>query len=146
MELALGVFALMVPVAIAVMSFGPWLQRVTFARHAAAEVSRAVVVADGESAAALSQISTMAANHGYSASEVRVGLCGAAPIPVAAGGSTSCPPALLRGTGIRARVEIDVPLLVLPWRDGAGNPVTVGGVAAAAEHESLVDLYRSVGG
>lgn len=144
LELALGVLLLMVPVTVAVMSFGPWLERLAFARLAAAETSRAVVVAGGDVEPAMLQIATMASNRGYPGARVRVGLCGATPMPVAAGGASACAIPPERNGSVRARVEVDVPLLVLPWRHDGGT-VTVGGLEAAAEHESLVDLYRSLG-
>jgi hypothetical protein len=144
LELALGILVLMFPVALAIMSFGPWMERTVFARQAAAELSRSVVIAEGDTEGALGQIAAMVVNHGYGPGDVRVGLCGAAPTPVIAGGATACPPTLSRGAAVRARVEVEVPLVVLPWSRG-GDPVTVGGLAVSAEHESLVDLYRSAG-
>jgi len=144
-ELAAGVLLLMVPVALAAMSFGPWLERLTFARLAAAEASRAVVLADGDPVEALVQLTTMTANHGYDPAEVAVGLCGATPVSLAGGGATACPAVLEAGDQVLARVEVAVPLVVLPWNDDGGDRVTVGGHVASAEHVSYVDLYRSVG-
>lgn len=140
LELALGVGLLMIPMAMIVLSFGPALEMRAFVRQAAAEASRAVVISDGETATAMAQIATMAANHGFDASEVRVGLCGAAPAAVSSGGAAACPAPLQRDQTVVARVEMDIPLIVVPGI-GAG----VGGVEVWSEHQSLVDLYRSVG-
>jgi hypothetical protein len=145
LELALGVGLLMIPVALAVLSFGPWMERRTFARLAAAEASRSVVVDDGATRVAFDQIAAMATNHGFDLDAVRIGLCGATPRALSAGGASACPLVLTRGSSVVARVEVDVPLIVLPWRDGSGNRAAVGGVVTSFEHESFVDLYRSTG-
>jgi hypothetical protein len=144
-ELAAGVLLLMVPVALAVMSFGPWLERVSFARLAAAQASRAVVMADGDGSEALVQLAAMTDNHGYDPGDVWVGLCGATPRPLTDDGASACPTPLPRGGSVTARVEVNVPLIVLPWRDDTGQTVAVGGNTVVAGHESFVDLYRSVG-
>lgn len=146
LEMALGMGLLMVPVAMLVMSLGPGLERRSFVRLAAAEASRAVVIADGETSAALIQVAAMAANHGYSAGEVRMGLCGAVPAPLSTGGASLCPAALQRGATVVATVVMEIPLVVLPFANEAGTQATVGGVDMAASHASYVDLYRSTGG
>jgi hypothetical protein len=136
----------MIPVALAILSFGPWMERRTFARLAASEASRAVVIADGATQGAFDQVTAMTANHGFDTASVRIGLCGATPRALSAGGASACPVTLGRGTSVRARVEVDVPLIVLPWRDPSGVSASVGGVVTWFEHESFVDLYRSTGG
>jgi hypothetical protein len=145
---------LLIPAALAVLSFGPWIERRTFVRLAAAEVSRAVVLADGSADVAMSQVAAMAANHGLDLGTVRVGVCGAAPVPLSAGGASACPDPLPRGgstggvvTGfpVTATVEVDVPVVVLPWGGGSGGPATVGGVVTSWTHISTTDLYRSIG-
>lgn len=144
LELALGILVLMVPLAVAVMSFGPWLERETFAAQVAAQASRSVVVDQGDVASAFRHAAATAANHGLEPGDVRVGLCGAPPVSLEAGAASDCPDVLQRGDVVHARVEVDVPIVVLPWI-GGGENVVVGGVVAVAEHASLVDLYRSVG-
>jgi hypothetical protein len=139
LELALGIGLLMLPVAMLVFSFGPALQMRSFVRLSAAEASRAIVISDGDTATAFTQIATMASNEGFDPSQVRVGLCGAAPAPLSGGGSAACPSPLPRGVEVVARVEIDVPLIIVP-----GIGASVGGFPVWAEHGSLVDLYRSV--
>ncbi|MDH4119545.1 MAG: hypothetical protein OEW30_19340, partial [Acidimicrobiia bacterium] len=71
LEMALGIGLLMLPMALLVLSIGPGLEMRSFVRLAAAEASRAIVIADGDTSVAVIQISTMAANHGYAVSEVR---------------------------------------------------------------------------
>lgn len=147
LELALGVGVLMIPVALAVLSFGPALERRTFARLAAAEAARAVVVSGGDSAAAIAQISAMASNHNIPLGDVRVGLCNAAPGTLP-GGASACPAELLPAAAeaapgsrpmVEAVVEIDIPLINL----GFWN-TSVGGVTISFEHQAPVDLYRSL--
>jgi len=135
---------LMLPMALLVLSIGPGLEMRSFVRLAAAEASRAIVIADGDTSVAVIQISTMAANHGYAVSEVRVGMCGATPAPLSAGGASACPGTLPRGGRIAVRVEMDIPLIVLPLRDGASS-ASVGGVPVWSVHESFVDQFRSIG-
>lgn len=145
LEMVLGIGLLMVPVAMLVLSIGPILERRNFVRLAAAEASRAVVIADGDVSEAVVQVAAMAANHGYDPATVRLGLCGSVPAAVSAGGSSACPAALSRDAVVVASVEMDVPLVVLPFSDGGGQ-VSVGGGAISSSHASYVDLYRSTGG
>lgn len=145
LELALGVGLLMVPIAMLVLSFGPILERRNFVRLAAAEASRAVVLSDGQFEDAMLQVAAMAAGHGYEAEEVRVGLCGSQPVPVSNGGSSACPMTLQRDGMVEATVEMDLPLVVLPFT-GEGGRVSVGGRRISSSHSSFVDLYRSTEG
>jgi hypothetical protein len=146
LEMALGVGLLMVPVAMLVMSFGPGLERRSFVRLAAAEASRSVVISDGDVATAMAQVSAMASNHGYPLGEVSVGLCGASPAPLSAGGASACPPTLTRDDTVVATVVMEIPLVALPFTSAAGERASVGGVSVSASHASYVDLYRSTGG
>lgn len=147
LELALGVGLLMIPVALAVLSFGPALERRTFARLAAAEAARAVVVSGGDSAAAIAQVAAMATNHDIPFGDVGIGLCNAAPAPLPEG-SSACPAALLPAAatsvaGSRPMVEADVTILV-PLIDLGFWNTSVGGVTLGFRHEAPVDLYRSL--
>lgn len=146
LEMVLGVGLLMVPVAMLVVSFGPGLERRSFVRLAAAEASRAVVISDGDVVTAMAQVSAMASNHGYPPGEVSVGLCGAAPAPLSAGGASACSPTLTRDDTVVATVVMEIPLVALPFANEAGDRASVGGVSVSASHASYVDLYRSTGG
>lgn len=132
-ELALGVGLLLLPVALVVMSFGPWLERRVVAEAAASEASRAAVLAldhssGGRSAAAI------AAAYGLEAESVRLGWCGASPAsPGTFAGS--CP--LTRGSVVEARVEVWAPLFTTPWGE-------VGGLWVGSTHSEWVDVYRSL--
>jgi hypothetical protein len=145
LEMALGVGLLMVPVAMLVLSFGPGLERRSFVRLAAAEASRAVVISDGEVTGAMAQLAAMASNHGYLPGEVAVGLCGAVPAPLSAGGASACPASLSRDDIVVATVEMEIPLVLLPFVSDGGGRASVGGVVVSASHASYVDLYRSTG-
>jgi hypothetical protein len=146
-ELALGVLLILVPVALMVLSFGPWLERRSFVRVAAREVARFYITSDGADPSP--QLLAMAAT--YRIDSVRLGLCGAKPAEFHSDGgiASDCPPldqvADLgeAGGGVSASVEVDVPLFVLPWSDAGGHRRTVGGVVVSATHTEYVDLYRS---
>lgn len=132
-ELALGVGLLLLPVALAVMSFGPWLERRVVAEAAASEAARAAVLsldhASGSSSAA-----ALAAAHGLGPELVKLGWCGASPADVGSSAG-SCP--LTRGSAVEVRVEIWAPLFTTPWGD-------VGGLWVGSTHSEWVDLYRSL--
>jgi hypothetical protein len=146
-ELALGVLLILVPVALMVLSFGPWLERRSFVRVAAREVARFYITSDGADPSP--QLLAMAGT--YRIDSVRLGLCGAEPEAVHPDGgiSSQCPPLDevadlgVAGGGVSATVEVEVPLFVLPWSDAGGNRRTVGGVVVTATHTEYVDLYRS---
>lgn len=148
MELALGALLILVPTAMLVLSFGPWLDRRSFVEMAAREVARAYVLSDGTEGGAL--LEAMAETHGVGS--VRLGLCGADPIPVSdlnPNGAVACPPLEevadvgVDGGGVSVVVEADVPLFPLPFRDDSGNRVAVGGLTVIGSHIEYVDLYRS---
>jgi hypothetical protein len=123
-ELGLAVGLLLLPVAIAVLAFGPWSERRVLAEAAAAEAARAAVIYLDE-APATSVVYEMAANHGLSPDLVHLGWCG----------ETGC--SFDRGSTVTARVEVWVPLVATPWGE-------VGGVWVGATHSEPVDLYRSL--
>jgi hypothetical protein len=132
-ELGLGVGLLLLPVAIAVLAFGPWSERRVFAEAAAAEAARAAVIHLDVSAGAR-VVSEMASNHGLAEDLVRLGWCGETPSTVS-GETTPC--SFDRGSAISAEVEVWVPLLATPWGQ-------VGGLWVGAQHSEPVDLYRSL--
>jgi len=94
---------------------------------------------DCDVATTATQIAVMASNHGLDPSEVWLGLCVAAPVPLSAGGSLACWAPLGRGTYVEAVVTMDAPSF-----DMLGVGVTVCGFAISTAQSSLVDLYRSV--
>ncbi|MFP3882733.1 MAG: hypothetical protein ACLFRT_03910 [Actinomycetota bacterium] len=131
-ELALAAGLLLLPVALVVMSFGPWSERRVTAEAMAAEASRAVVL-ELDHAAGDTVVSEMTEAAGLDASSVRVGWCGASPATAAAG---SCP--LTRGSAVGVTVELWTPLVETPWGG-------VGGLWVSASHSEPIDLYRSLG-
>lgn len=133
-ELGLAVGLLLLPVALAVLAFGPWSERRVFAEAAAAEAARAAVI-ELSTAPGSVVVSDMAANHGLGDGLVHLGWCGASPTDVAED-ATSC--SFERGTAVTAEVEVWVPLLATPWGE-------VGGLWVGAVHSEPIDLYRSLG-
>lgn len=131
-ELALAVGVLLLPAAIAVLSFGPWSERRVAAETLAAEAARAAVLElslEGGEAVMVEQAEAL----DLDPDSVRLGWCGAEPASQAAG---SCP--LTRGTVVNASIEVWTPLVATPW--GA-----VGGLWVSADHTEPIDLYRSLG-
>lgn len=131
-ELALGIGLLLLPAAVLVLGFGPWSERTVLATSAAAEGSRAAVIALSVEAGSV-VVAEMAENFGLSAGEVRVGWCGASP---AASGGGDC--SFVRGAAVEAVVEVWVPLITTPWGQ-------IGGVWVSRSHVENIDLYRSLG-
>lgn len=130
-ELALGVAVLLLPVALVVLSFGPWSERRVLAEIIAAEASR-IAVLEGSETAGASLASSIVTSHGLESGMLRLGWCGALP---AVGSSGECE--LVRGGVVTLEAEVWVPLISTPW----GN---VGGLWASASHSEPVDLYRSL--
>ncbi len=132
-ELGLAVGVLLLPVALAVLAFGPWSERRVFAEAAAAEAARAAVI-ELSTAPGSVVVSEMAANHGLGEGLVRLGWCGAAPTELS--DATGC--SFERGTEVTAEVQVWVPLVATPWGE-------VGGLWVGAIHSEPIDLYRSLG-
>ncbi|MGH8914838.1 MAG: hypothetical protein ACRDZM_10030 [Acidimicrobiia bacterium] len=132
-ELGLAVGLLLLPVAVAVLAFGPWSERRVLAEAAAAEAARAAVIAlDVESGSVV--VADMASNHGLAEGMVRLGWCGSTPTELSAPGA-GC--GFERGTEVTAEVQVWVPLMVTPWGE-------VGGLWVGAAHSEPIDLYRSL--
>jgi hypothetical protein len=131
-ELGLAVGLLLLPVAVAILAFGPWSERRVFAEAAAAEAARAAVI-HLDVSVGQTVVSEMASNHGLSPDLVRLGWCGGTP------GETSSVSACAfdRGSTVTAIVEVWVPLIATPWGE-------VGGVWVGTAHSEPVDLYRSL--
>lgn len=132
-ELGLAVGVLMLPVALAVLAFGPWSERRVFAEAAAAEAARAAVIHLDTSAGSV-VMAEMAANHGLGPDLVRLEWC-AADGPGAVDGSAGC--SFERGSVVTADVSVWVPLVATPWGE-------IGGLWVSAAHPEQVDLYRSL--
>lgn len=131
-EFAMAVAVLMLPVALAVNSFGPWLDTRVWAESVAAEVARSAAI-DLDHGAAETRLDQMIDARGIDPDFVRLGWCGVDP--VRGQPADSCP--LARGSVVTATVEVWTPLFRTPW--GA-----VGGLWVRASHSELIDLYRSV--
>jgi hypothetical protein len=131
-ELALAVAVLLLPAALAMLSFGPWAERSVVAESAAAEGARAAVLSLS-TAAGSESVAQMAANFGIPADQVRHGWCGSS---AAQGGTGEC--SFERGEGVTLTVEVWVPLIPTPWGD-------IGGLWIGADHAEPLDLYRSLG-
>lgn len=131
-ELALAAGVLLLPVAVAVLSFGPWSERRVTAEAIAAEAARAVVLELDHTAGA-AVVSAATDDADLDSGSIRVGWCGAAPATTPAG---ACP--LTRGSAVGVVVEVWTPLVDTPW-----GPV--GGLWVSASHSEPIDLYRSLG-
>ncbi len=131
-ELALAVGVLLLPVAVAVAAFGPWIERRVTAEAIAAEVTRATVL-ELDRDAGITALSTAATTLGLSPDLVRIGFCGADPALVPTG---ECP--FERGGVVSVTVEVWTPLVATPW-----GPV--GGLWVVGDHSEPIDLYRSLG-
>ena len=116
------------------LAFGPWSERRVLAEAASAESARAAVIAlDLDVGRGV--LDEMAANHGLSDDDVRLGWCGQEPVlPADALGGCS----LARGTQVVSEVRIWVPLVKTPWG-------SVGGLWVTGVHTESIDLYRSLG-
>lgn len=133
MELALGVGLLLLPAALVVMSFGPWLERRVVAEAAASEAARAAVLTLDQESGNRSAVSVASA-HGLDVEGIRVGWCGASPASIDSVAG-SCP--LSRGSTVATSVEVWAPLFSTPWGE-------VGGLWVGSTHVEWIDLYRSL--
>lgn len=132
-EVGLAVGVLLIPVALAVLAFGPWSERRVFAEAAAAEAARAAVV-DLSTASGSAVVIEMARNHDLDSHLVRLGWCGQDPV-TPPNPAPTC--SMQRGTHVVAEVEVWVPLVATPWGE-------VGGLWVGATHSEPIDLYRSL--
>jgi hypothetical protein len=133
-EFGLAVGLLLLPVAVAVLAFGPWSERRVFAEAAAAEAARAAVI-DLSTEPGAVVVADMAANHGLDPGLVRLGWCGGSPAE-GSGDASGC--GFQRGSELTAEVLVWVPLFATPWGE-------VGGLWVGAVHSEPIDLYRSLG-
>jgi hypothetical protein len=133
-EFALAVGLLLLPIAFAVLAFGPWSERRVVAEAAAAEAARTAVVTLDLARGSL-VVTEIGSNHGLSPESIRLGWCGSEP------GSPDRPGmgcSMARGTDVIAEVQIWTPVFRTPW-----GPV--GGLWVTGVHSEPVDLYRSLG-
>ncbi len=135
LELALGVLAILVPLALLVLSFGPWLEHRTFVRLAAAEAARLVVTTNGDEGAAVDRVAALAEGSGISPEAVRIAFCGGAPASLAAP-EVGCGD-LVRGGVVSVEVAVDVALVATPY-----GPVGIR--ETAYRHTESVDPFRSI--
>ena len=133
-EFALAVGLLLLPIAIAVLAFGPWSERRVVAEAAAAEAARTAVVSL-DLARGSQVVSVIGANHGLSSESIRLGWCGS-ELAVPESAISGC--SLERGSEVVAEVQIWTPIVSTPW-----GPV--GGLWVTGVHAEPVDLYRSLG-
>jgi hypothetical protein len=123
-ELALGVMLLVVPVAIVVLSIAPVFEHRNFARRAAAEAARTMVLSTGDpSAEALAVIEAQARSMDIDPGDVTVLFCGGVACPVDRG----------------AVVTVDVTVLV----DELSSFLPIGTITVSAVHSEQVDMFRS---
>jgi hypothetical protein len=132
-ELGLAVGLLLLPVALAVLAFGPWSERRVFAEAAAAEAARAAVI-HLDTSAGDRVVADMASNHGLGPDLVRHDWCGGA---TSGGADAAATCSFERGSEVTAEVQVWVPLVATPWGE-------VGGLWVGAAHSEPVDLYRSL--
>jgi hypothetical protein len=133
-EFALAVGLLLLPVAIAVLSFGPWSERRVVAEAAAAEAARTAVVSL-DLMRGSRVVAEIGGSHGLSPESIRLGWCGS-ELGAPESSNTGC--SFERGTEVVAEVQIWTPIFTTPW-----GPV--GGLWVTAVHAEPVDLYRSLG-
>ena len=123
-ELALGLMLLVVPVAIVVLSIAPVFEHRNFARRAASEAARIMVLTTGDPVPeALEAIRSQARSMGIDPGQVTVLFCG----------GVTC--SLDRGTVVTVDVAVEVEEL------SAFLPV--GTITVRSVHSEQVDLYRS---
>lgn len=123
-ELALGVMLLVVPVAIVVLSIAPVFEHRNFARRAAAEAARTMVLSTGDpSAEALAVIEAQARSMGIDPGDVTVLFCEGAACPVDRG----------------SVVTVEVTVLV----DELSSFLPIGTITVNAVHSEQVDMFRS---
>lgn len=135
LEMALGVGLILVPLALLSLSFGPLLQRMVFARIAAAEAAREWVLSDGSALSVVRLVGEIALNHGVETSGVGVGFCDGEVGPVVFPPLSSCGPPV-KGNPVKVVIAVAGPVLQTPYGE-------VGDLTVRASHTEMVGLYRS---
>ncbi len=134
-ELVLGIGVILIPLALLALSFAPLLERIVFARIAAAEAARELVLSDGSEASALRLVRQIALNHDVGAGGVDIGFCDGETGPVTSPPRSGCGPPV-KGTMVKVVIVTRAPAFVTPY--GA-----VGGITIRASQIEMVGLYRS---
>ena len=138
-ELVVGVALIMVPMAMVVLSFAPLLEARSFIRLASSEMARSIATSDGDEAAAIARIETMAVNNGFDPSRITFALCEGNETSLMAGAGSSCTNddgVLVRGSYVEVFMQMSVDVTPI-FTDGLT-------VQTAHIHSELVDLYRSI--
>lgn len=125
---------LLLPVALVVMSLGPWSERRVDAEALAAEAARAAVL-ELDVVAGTEEVVAATSTLGLDPDGVRIGWCGSDAQLI---GEESGGCGFGRGSVISVTVELWTPLIATPW-----GPV--GGLWVIGEHSEPIDLYRSLG-
>ncbi len=137
LELVMGVGLILIPLALLSLSLGPLLQRMVFARIAAAEAARELVLSDGSEERAMGLVREIVFNHDLEVDQVGVGFCDGETGPVTSLPRSVCgPPA--KGDLVKVVVTIRGSAFLTPYGE-------VGEVTIAASHTEMVGLYRSTG-
>lgn len=132
-EFALAVGVLLLPAALAVLSFGPWVRTRVEAEAIAAETARTAVLALSQPAAESLAV-TMGEELGFGPERLRLGWCDTTPTGLGEG-TGSCQ--VVRGGAVSVTVQLWTPAITTPWGG-------VGGLWVTAEHAEPIDLYRSL--
>jgi hypothetical protein len=123
-ELTLGLAAIVLPVALAVLSLPQWFERAALADMAAATAAREVVLAsswpEGVQQGA-AEVRQLGANHQVSPGDLRVAFRGR----------------LARGATVTAQVTVRMPAFSVPFLGSFGS------WSLTRNHSEAVDLYRS---
>jgi hypothetical protein len=124
LELALGIGLILIPAAVVALSVAPVFEHYNFARRAAAEAARTLVLSAGDPVAeALAVVDQLSTGHGVEPEAVTVSFCG----------GDGCP--LARGTIATVEVAVRVPQV--------SAYLPLGDFTVRAVHSEQVDPYRS---
>ncbi len=134
-ELALGVAVILLPAALVVLSFGPWLEARTLVRTGAAVTARYIAVTGNEDGV-VPGLAEVAVASGLGPESVAVALCGGPAASLGDLRASTCMP-LPRTGVVTVTVYADVPVVSTPWGD-------VGGLTVEATHVESLDPYRSM--
>jgi hypothetical protein len=134
MELALGIFLLVFPMALLVLGLAPWAERRNLAHRVATEAARIVALDPREGVRTAVAEIELAAGTG-SVGDVRVSFCGRPAVAPGQADPMACS-GVGRGGTVTVSVTVDVPSLETPL-------ATIGGMQFTAIHSESVDPYRS---
>lgn len=135
LELVLGIGLMLIPLALLSLSFGPLLERIVFARIAAAEAARELVLSDGSEGNVLRLVRQIASNHGVEAGGVSVGFCDGEIGSLRSSPRSACGPPV-KGQLVKVVIVTQAPAFVTPYGG-------VGSITVRASQTEMVGLYRS---